>query len=196
MDVFDVGEFFHVGICSLKRAVDRVVGEEEKERFVVMTINEVDRFSSEGVGQVCRFFNRLPATDDRIVRVVIRLVTGPRVIKQPLLPDPVLLSLLTLNSARQGFAAQQGSHAIVGWRDKVVPLVSEAEKLVEAVAKRMILGGPTLMPFPDEAGGIATVVQRLGDRDFPWRQAKAGFLIKCSGGIEFVAKARRNSPGE
>ena len=59
-------------------------------------------------------------------------------------------------------------------------LVSEAEELVEAVAKGMILGRPALVPLSDQACGVSAVVQRLGDRDFPLGQAKAGLLVERS----------------
>ena len=77
MDVFDMGEFFHVGISPLKRTVDRIVGEVEKKRFVVMTINEVDRFAGEGIGEIFGFFDRLTTADDGVVRVVVRFITVP-----------------------------------------------------------------------------------------------------------------------
>ena len=74
--------------------------------------------------------------------------------------------------------------------------VREAKELVEAVAKGVILCGSSLVPFSDQAGGVACVVQGLGNRDFLWRQAESGFFIERSGRIELVAEARRGAPGE
>ena len=66
VDVFDVCEnFFHVGIGPLQRAMDRVVGEVEKEGLIVMAIDEVDGFAGERVGEVFGFHHWLASAHDR-----------------------------------------------------------------------------------------------------------------------------------
>ena len=82
MDVFDVVELFHVGISALKRAVDRVVGEVEKEWFVVVAIDEVGGFASECVGQVLGFNDWLPTSDDWIICIIVWFVAPPGMIVQ------------------------------------------------------------------------------------------------------------------
>ena len=89
--ILDVGELFHVGVRSLERAVDRVVGEVEKERFVVVTIDEVDRFASEGVGEVFGFLHRLAAADDGVVGIVVGFVAEKVVEMEFFLSDQYLL---------------------------------------------------------------------------------------------------------
>ena len=42
--------------------------------------------------------------------------------------------------------------------------VSETKELIKAVAERMIVGGASLVPFANQAGGVATA-KRFGDGD-------------------------------
>ena len=62
--------------------------------------------------------------------------------------------------------------------------------------KGMVVCRSSLMPFSDQAGGVACVVEGLGNRDFLRWQAESGFFIERSGGVELVAEARRGAPGE
>ena len=77
MDVFDVGEFLHVGIGALQRAVHRIVGELEKEGLVVVAIDEIDRFAREGIGEVWCFGDGLATADNRVVGIVVGFVAPP-----------------------------------------------------------------------------------------------------------------------
>ena len=74
LDILDVRKTGHVCVLALERTVDRVVREQEEEGLVVVARHKIDGLSGEGIGQVCLLRNRLPAAEDRVVRIVVGLV--------------------------------------------------------------------------------------------------------------------------
>ena len=53
----------------------RVVGNIEEEGLVVVSVDKVDGFARDSVGEVFLFLDRLTAAHDRVVGVVVGLVT-------------------------------------------------------------------------------------------------------------------------
>ena len=70
----------------------------------------------------------------------------------------------------------------------------EPKKLFEAMPKGMIWGRTALVPFSNNPGYVARVLQSLCNGNFLHRHAKSRFLIERSGGIKFVAETGRNPP--
>ena len=74
LNVLDILEFFHVLIRGLKGAVHRIVGNEQKEGFVRVSLNEIDGFAGDGIGEIFLFPNGLASPDDGVVGIVVRFV--------------------------------------------------------------------------------------------------------------------------
>ena len=74
LHIGDVLEAGHVGVGSLHRAVDGVVGEIEEERFLLRAVEEVHRLVRERIREVARFFDGLVAAHHGVVFVVFRFV--------------------------------------------------------------------------------------------------------------------------
>ena len=162
MNVFDVDKLLHVNIGSLKGAVHRIVGEVEKEGLVVVAIDEVDGFTGQGIGQVFRLHHGLAAAHDGVVGIVVRLVIAHvGGVDQSLVADPAAFATI-----RKALAAQHCRHSFVGRRDEIMALVQESEELIETVPMGVIVRRAALVPFADQSGCVAGVLQGLGNRDF------------------------------
>ena len=57
--IFDMRKALQVGLLGLHRFVGSNVRNEQEERLVLMTLNEVDRFATEGIGRIGIKLNRL-----------------------------------------------------------------------------------------------------------------------------------------
>lgn len=59
MDVVDVGKPRQIRVRSLQRAVNGVVGKEQKERLLPMPPDEVAGFAGEGISEMLLLIDRL-----------------------------------------------------------------------------------------------------------------------------------------
>ena len=69
MVIFDAFESLFVFIRHLHGGVDGVVGQIEKKTFLLMAINESDRFARKGLGQVLLFIHLVCAAPNWIEAV-------------------------------------------------------------------------------------------------------------------------------
>ena len=112
-------ELFHVGIRTLKRAMHCVVGEIQEEWFVVVTVNEVDGFTGQRIGQVFAFDNGLTTASDWIIGIVIGFVATHMIgINESLFSNPAARV-----SMWQTLAAQHRCHTFIRWRHEVMALM-------------------------------------------------------------------------
>jgi hypothetical protein len=168
---------------ALQRTVHGVVGEEQEKGFVGVTIDKVDRFASERIGQIGRFVDRLAAAQNRIVGIVVGFV-----VMQVRAVGDVAEGASAGSSTRKRFTAQPGSGAEPRRRDKIMPLVYEAEKFVEAAALRVVNGGAAAMPFADVSGDITRLAKGVGQRGLGSGESVGRILILGSYRIELMPK--------
>ena len=76
MHILNRRELLHVRVRSLQRTVDGVVGEVKEKRAVVISVDEVNRFARQRVGQIFMLDDRLASSQDGIVGIVGRLVVS------------------------------------------------------------------------------------------------------------------------
>ena len=69
MDIVDVSKLLHVRVRTLQWTVNCVVGEIEKERLVVVTVDKVDCLASQCIGQVLVLDDGLPAANGQTYRL-------------------------------------------------------------------------------------------------------------------------------
>jgi hypothetical protein len=77
-----------------------------------------------------------------------------------------------------------------------MPLVQEAEKLIETAPLRVKRRGAAEVPFAHERRRIARVAQAVGDGFLRKRQTDARFLVLRADGIELESEPRLVAPGE
>ena len=92
-------KLFHVLVRSLQGAVNRIVGNKQKERLIGMPVYEIDGLTRNGIGKVFFFLDRLASPNDRVIGVVIRFVA------QVSRVDYLSESSYAFSSARQDFSS-------------------------------------------------------------------------------------------
>ena len=185
MHVFDMSVLLHVGVSSLEWAVHRIVGKEEKERLVVVTIDEVDRLAGKSVGEILGLDHWLSTTNDGVVGIVVGLVAEKIVKMEFLVAVPIARFG---RSVGKELASKQGCGAVPGRGNEIVTFVSETKELIKTVAERMIVGGASLVPLANQAGGVAAIVKRFGNGDFFGRHADSGFFVHGADGVELITE--------
>ena len=166
VNVFDVGKTLHVGVRPLQRTVDGVVCQVQQKRSLLVTIDEVDGFAGECVGQVLPFVDGLPVAEDGVVGVVGRFV-GAHV--RGVNAFAVGTSPTALLAVGQRATAEHRRHALVRRGHEEMAFVQKTEELVEAAADRMVFRVSAQMPLADEGGRVADVVQLPCERAFGFR---------------------------
>ena len=191
LDIVDVGESLHVLVRALKRTVNGIIRQIQEEGFVRVAVDEVNGFAREGVGQVFVLDNGLPASNDRIVRVVGGfIVSHVRRIDQPI-AQPTSLA-----ASGNCPPPQHRGHTVIGRRDEVVAFMQKAEEFIKALAMRMEIGGAAKMPLADQASRITLFVKQLGERRFFFWQAGTWIFISSPDWIELVPESCRNPSGQ
>ena len=74
--------------------------------------------------------------------------------------------------------------------------VGEAEEFIESVPERMVFGSASLMPFANQASGVAGVVEGFSDGDLFGRESDFRVFVAGPNGIVFVSEARWDSSGQ
>ena len=119
-----------------------------------MAIDEVDGLAGQGIREVGIFHDRLASASDGVVSVVVGFVASHMIgVMEPLFANPT-----TFRTAGKLLTSQHRGDAVIGRRNEIMAFVRETEELVETVAKRMIVGRATLVPFADYAGRVTGVM--------------------------------------
>ena len=92
-------ELVHVFVRCLQGTVDGVIGNEQEEWFVGMSVNEVYGLAGDGIGKVLFFLNGLASPHDRIVGIIVGFVA--QVSRVDHLSEPPY----AFSSARQDFSS-------------------------------------------------------------------------------------------
>ena len=112
-------KLFHIGVRTLKRAMDRVVGEVQEKWLVVVAVDEVNSFTGQRIGQVFTFYNGLTTPCNGIVGIVVWLVATHMIgINESFFSNPTAGV-----SMWQTLAAQHRCHTFIRWRYEVMALV-------------------------------------------------------------------------
>ena len=69
----------------------------------------------------------------------------------------------------------------------------EPKKFVKAMSKRMIVGCTSKMPFSDQPGGVALIVESFCDGLFFWGETSSRIFIAGTDGVELIAKSSGDS---